>query len=183
MVTKVVLGAGLGSAVGGIVLGLLCAYLNARYRHRKAFIPPILEKETPDNEDDAEAAHPLPPLPSFPSRHSGFSQGLSLFSGSRPEDITVEPFTADPSPGYIAEGLKGRLEGRWRGLAFSTMNSARPGPPSRLRIATRPFPPVILEGAERTSSVPSYSRTPETEIFVELPPKYMKNPTGSADVP
>lgn len=182
MVTKVALGAGVGSAVGGIALGLLCAYLNARYRRRKSSTSPILEK-TPDDKDDTEAAHSLPPLPSFPSRHSRFGQGLSLFSGSRPESITVEPFTADPSPGYIAEGLKGRPEGRWRGLAFSTMSSARPGLPSRLRIATRPFPPVISEGTERTSSVPSYSRMPETEIFVELPPKYIKNPTGSADVP
>lgn len=163
-------GAGVGSAIGGLVLGVLCAYLHGRYfRHRaQALHSTTHEQKEPPDEDSHEDGRPLPLLPSS-FRRTTIGPGSSVFAiGGRPQTVTVEPYTTSPSAGHPAESPKSRQITPQEPTP-PRRNSTWPGLPPRPPIRTRTLTYVIHEDAEQMG-------TPDLENIVELPPRYIRNP-------
>ncbi|KAF9465143.1 hypothetical protein BDZ94DRAFT_1307308 [Collybia nuda] len=168
-VTSITVGVGIGSAVGGLGLGILSAYLAGRYRRRRARASITPLKVASLEETFTKSIHSLLPSPLLPTQYSRINHGLS---GGHRMECGIEPFMANSPSENSKLNSKGSLGSLGR-IAIETVNSPRRNTWSRLGI-------VSYSGSQNSveppSSAPTYSVTPNSEYNIELPPKYVVNP-------
>ncbi|KAF9465150.1 hypothetical protein BDZ94DRAFT_412504 [Collybia nuda] len=167
---KIVIGAGIGSVVGGLMAGVLCSYYYIRYRRSHTF--PTRDQKLQLYQEVDEAGRP-PPI------SEGTDPGLTSHSDSNlePQAAHITPYNTSPSAGYTTEASKTRHRNP-QGLASSTISSSWSGS-SRQTTTTQTLAYVIHEDAGHVS----YPQISEVGNIVELPPRYMKNPEARAGPP